>query len=142
MILRVAAEVPAHRRVVADRDEAPVLDRDRLRDAPVLVDRDDMPAAQHEVGGLGEGGGGEEGEEQGEAQAHEALRFLSPLPQAGEGRREGGGRGPGRARSFLSRRAASLLATLSRKRERGKRRADASAAYFTNFFPVIRSRFL
>ena len=55
--LRVRADVASDRGVVADREKAPVPDRDRLRDAPVLVDRDDAAAAQHEIGGLGEGRG-------------------------------------------------------------------------------------
>ena len=58
--LRIRADVRAHHLIVADRNETAVADRDRLRDAPVLVDGDDLPAAQHQVGGLGERGGGEE----------------------------------------------------------------------------------
>ena len=56
--LRIRADVGADRRVVADCEEAAILDRDGLRDAPVLVDRDDLAAAQHQIGGLREGAGG------------------------------------------------------------------------------------
>ena len=53
--LRVRTDVAGDRGVVADGEKAPILDGDGLRDAPVLVDRDDLAAAQHEIGGLREG---------------------------------------------------------------------------------------
>ena len=53
--LRVRADVGSDRRIVADCEKAPIPYGDGLRDAPVLVDRDDPAAAQHEIGGLGEG---------------------------------------------------------------------------------------
>ena len=53
--LRVRPDVAGDRGIVADREKAPIPYGDGLRDAPVLVDRDDPAAAQHEIGGLGEG---------------------------------------------------------------------------------------
>jgi hypothetical protein len=53
--LRVRADVGSDRRIGADCEKAPIPYGDGLRDAPVLVDRNDPAAAQHEIGGLGEG---------------------------------------------------------------------------------------
>ena len=58
--LRVGANVIGHDRIVADRDKSPAAYRDRLRDTPIVIDGDDLAAAQHEVCGLREGGGSEE----------------------------------------------------------------------------------
>jgi hypothetical protein len=75
--LRVRPDMAGDRGVVAHREEAAVLDRDRLRDAPVPVDRDDLAAAQHEVRGLGHRGGRagakREGNENCETQTHEPF---------------------------------------------------------------------
>ena len=53
--LRVRPDVAGDRGIVADREKAPIPDGDGLRDAPVPVDRDDLAAAQHEIGRLCEG---------------------------------------------------------------------------------------
>ena len=55
--LRRGADMAGHRGIVADCEETAVLHGDRLRDAPILVDRDHIAATQHEVGGLRDGGG-------------------------------------------------------------------------------------
>ena len=68
--LRVRPDMRDDRCVIADGNEAAVLDGDRLRDVPRPVDRDDVPAAQHEIGGLGEGRGGEKEREKRETQTH------------------------------------------------------------------------
>jgi len=67
-------------RVVANCDESSAAHRDRLHDAPIIVDRDDAPTAQHEVGGLGQRGSGEQGEEKSERETHVML-LLSPHPE-------------------------------------------------------------
>ena len=53
--LRVRPDVAGDRGIVADREKAPIPYGDGLRDAPVPVDRDDLAAAQHEIGRLCEG---------------------------------------------------------------------------------------
>jgi hypothetical protein len=84
--LRRRADMAGHRGVVADREEAAILDRDRLRDAPILVDRDHLAAAQHEVRRLRERGGRngaeDDGNERREPQTHESLRTGSRSPPA------------------------------------------------------------
>src|ERR1043165_5756565 len=67
-------------RIIANRHETPATHRHGLRDVPVVVDRDDVAAAQHEVGGLREGGGGKEGQDNRETKKHGELLF-NPHPE-------------------------------------------------------------
>ena len=79
--LRVRTDVVGDRGVVADGEKTPVSDGDGLRDAPVLIDRDHLAAAQHEIGGLGEGRRCESkyDKERGEKPIIEAVTHGEPL---------------------------------------------------------------
>ena len=65
--LRARADVADDLLFAADGEEAPALDGDAVRDAEILVDREHLAAAQHQVGRLRESRGGEEGDEKREA---------------------------------------------------------------------------
>ena len=71
--LRARPDVADDLLFAADGEEAPVLDGETVRDAEILVDRDHLAAAQHQIGGLRESRGGEEGEETSETKQHGSL---------------------------------------------------------------------
>ena len=72
--LRVRPDQIRDDRIVTDRNQSPAAHRDRLRDVPVMVDGDDVAAAQYEIGGLGEGGGGDQERQKRKTQTHETLQ--------------------------------------------------------------------